>query len=150
MSTSRQHRRSRPASQGNAIIPSSRQQQRCSLQDLPSEIIDLIARELRAGYVPFRYGPYKCTQEHSDDQSFSVSTARADTYSDPAWALSCTSKRLRGIVFDRKMNRKTRIGYCHRCWCKAISIPQQARENVRYVSRALDSTSYVDNFTECA
>jgi hypothetical protein len=132
MSSSRQHHRSRPAAQGHSIIPSSRQRPRRNLQNLTDETLELVAKYLRDAHWPIRWPPLQCANEPRNDRFFSLSTARANTYSDPAWALSCTSKRLRRIVFDGMTKRRTRLGFCHRCWSKASAVPQHVRDNVRY------------------
>jgi hypothetical protein len=134
MSTIPSRRSSRLTAQQQSTVadkPKPRNTSR-SLQDLPSELIELVAKHLRSEPWPPRC-PYLCARETSEDPSFSLSNAKANTYADPSWALSCTSKRLRDIVFNGNIERRTRIGYCHQCYHTARAIPQHIRDNVRYV-----------------
>jgi hypothetical protein len=93
-----------------------------------------------------------CDRETKDDPSFSLSTAQANTYADPSWALSCTSKRLRRIVFDGNIERATRISFCQICCSTARAVPQHIRDNVRYAlsPRTISSHLLTAVFNACS
>jgi hypothetical protein len=102
------------------------------LSDLPTEIIDLIGHHLRAMASTCRSGKKLCARDHVEVMRQDLSAIAADTYSDASWALSCTSKRYRAVLFDQLLNRKSAMGYCVDCYTKARLIDPAIRANVRY------------------
>jgi hypothetical protein len=110
-----------------SVINSQPLSQHLSLNDLPAEIIHIIAQYVRLKRK--RRTPV-CRCAHERSHSFDLSTAPAEKYSDPSWALSCASKRYREIVFHG--NRSRSFGFCFEMCCldKVAAIPKEIRASV--------------------
>jgi hypothetical protein len=104
----------------------SNQREGLKFDDLPSEIIHLVALELLAFPTGVRRSR-KARKEPSVDDSAS----QFKTYTDPTCALSCVYRRLRRIVFDERRERHMGLRCCARCCEVARMVPDHIRGNVR-------------------
>lgn len=108
------------------------------LDELPAEIIDLIADHLRQDseavqsiavrrkHCPcIRLGEYATTDETWQEEK------PDDSYRDGAMHLSMTCKLLRGIVFAHVVRRKIRGGLCYDSWIKTRKMPECLRRTVK-------------------
>lgn len=112
------------------------------LDKLPSELVELIVRELRESTTPIKKQASKPAKRpecrckmtpaaRRSKENFNLARAPLETYSDPAWPLACTSRYLRAVVFDNQTNRRIHLGYCQYARGLTESVPEVVRENVR-------------------
>jgi hypothetical protein len=123
-------RPSLPSTDNDKSVPSVINPQPLSLNDLPAEIIDIIAQYVRSQRKR-RYPVCRCANDKS--HSFDLSTEPAEKYSDPSWALSCASKRYREIVFHVNKSRSYSLCYSRCCIRRVLAIPKIIRASVTYV-----------------
>jgi hypothetical protein len=105
-----------------------------SLDDLPAEIVDEIAKYLRIQQRMIYFNHCSCDgkkrRHDSPLESLDLSTTPFETWSDPSWAFSCVSKRYRAIVFDGNKARSYKLGYSTCCVKRALAIPDYIRASV--------------------
>jgi hypothetical protein len=106
--------------------------QTVTLDDLPCEIIEIIAQHLRD--MPWTSVSRRiCARDVFErvPQDGDLGSAAAKLYSDQCGAFSCVSKRYRRILFDNIIRRSSVAGYSVPCFERIMNVPEGIRANVR-------------------
>jgi hypothetical protein len=109
---------------------------RCRLDRLPSEILELIAAHLRAipSYSPSD-DPRECPCQRANSTNGvaneTATSCRSGNPMDSSLALSAACRRLREICFTNRLERKSAMGYCAWCRDRARGVSADTRRNVK-------------------
>jgi hypothetical protein len=105
-----------------------------SLDDLPAEIVHEIAEYIRIEQPKIYNGDCSCNEPTRPTavelESIDLSTAPSGTWLDASWALSCASRRYRGIVFHGNRGRMCSLANSTCCIKRAMAIPNDIRASV--------------------